>query len=310
MERGERGPNAMTGDTKERVDTETALRRHAHALCVDIGPRTLEGGGLTRAEAYIAGELAAMGHRVERQAYTARETQVANLVCRTGPPDSAVGGHYLVGAHYDTVPGTPGADDNASAVCVLLELARRLAERPPEVPLRLVAFTLEEPPAFMTRTQGSRVYTRRVREAGERVHGAAILEMVGYTSARQSYPAVLRWAGYPAAGDFIGIVGNLRSRGFGRRLLRGFRRNKALPAESIFVPFNGWILPPVRASDHASFWDRGWPGVMITDTAYFRNPHYHTPGDRIETLDFTFMARLVESLELGLSELAELAKGP
>ena len=126
--------------------------------------------------------------------------------------------------------------------------------------------------------------------------------MVGYTCPRQHYPLVLRWAGYPSQGNFIGIVGNWRSRRFGRTVLKGFRNNERLPVESLFVPLNGWILPATRLSDHASFWDAGWPALMITDTAFFRNPNYHLPSDTIDTLDFEFMAELVKSLELALAE--------
>jgi hypothetical protein len=135
------------------------------------------------------------------------------------------------------------------------------------------------------------------------VLGALILEMVGYTSRRQFYPFVSRWPGYPAQGNFIGIVGNWPSRRFGHAVLRGFRKNRSLPVEALFLPFDGWILPATRLSDHASFWDAGWPALMVTDTAFFRNPHYHLPSDRIDTLDFSFMAQLVESLELALFEL-------
>lgn len=282
-------------------DTEAELRRHARALCREIGERTLVGGGLARAERYIIEAFGDAGLAVERQAYPYGGAEVANLVCALGHGD---GNPVVVGAHYDTVPGTEGADDNASAVCVLLALARRLTARPPAIPVCLVAFTLEEPPAFGTPWQGSRVFTRRMREAGNRPRGAVVLEMVGYTAAEQDYPLVLAFARYPKTGDFIGITGNGRSRSLTRTLARGFRRNPGLPVETLTVPLKGGLLPEVRLSDHSSFWDAGWPAVMVTDTAFFRNPHYHTPGDRIETLDFGFMARLVDSLELALEELA------
>jgi len=226
---------------------------------------------------------------------------VANLIAKS-PGAEGASPYYVVGAHYDTVPSTPGADDNASAVAVMLELARRLSGKSLPAPVRFVAFTLEEPPAFTTRQQGSRVFVRECKRAGERIAAAVILEMVGYTCPRQNYPLVLRWAGYPSRGDFIGIVGNWRSRRFGRAVLKGFRNNQRLPVESLFVPFNGWVLPSTRLSDHASFWDAGWPALMITDTAFFRNPNYHLPSDTLDTLDFGFMARLVKSLELAVAE--------
>lgn len=280
---------------------EDRLKAHLRALTIEIGARSaFPGGGLAAAARYIREDFEAAGLVVAEEPYDYRGRTVANLVAR--PPGSAnASAYYVVGAHYDTVPGTPGADDNASAVAVMLELARRSAES--ALPLRFVAFTLEEAPAYMTGLQGSRVFVRMCAERGERVLGAAVLEMVGYTAPEQHYPMVLHWAGYPKTGDFIGIVGNWRSRRFGRSLLRGFRANPRLPVESLFVPLNGWVLPATRLSDHASFWDHGWPAVMITDTAFFRNPHYHRPGDTMRTLDIGFMAELVRSLELALAEL-------
>lgn len=279
------------------TDTEAELRRHAHALCRDIGARTLAGGGLARAEGYLVEAFGDAGLAVEREPYACGGAEVANLVCTPGEDGEEP---LVIGAHYDTVPGTEGADDNASAVCVLLALARRLAARPPAMPVCLVAFTLEEPPAFGTPWQGSRVFTRRMHAAGRRPRGAVVLEMVGYTAPAQDYPLLLALAGYPRTGDFIGIVGNRRSRSLTRTLAHGFRRNPELPVETLTVPLKGGLLPEVRLSDHSSFWDAGWPAVMVTDTAFFRNPHYHTPADRVETLDFGFMARLVDSLELAL----------
>jgi Zn-dependent M28 family amino/carboxypeptidase len=283
---------------------QDALAKHIEKLCVEIGPRSAsEPDKLAQAARYIRDIFEDAGLVVTEQTYPYRGRPVTNLIAAPPSADRA-GAYYLVGAHYDTVPGTPGADDNASGVAVVLELARRLGRRPPPVPVRLAAFTLEEPPNFMTRSQGSRVYLREVARRDERILGAIVLEMVGFTSPEQSYPLVLRWAGYPRQGNFIGIVGNLRSRRFARTVLTGFRRNAGLPAESLFVPFNGWILPATRLSDHASFWDRGWPAVMVTDTAFFRNPNYHTSRDRPETLDRAFMAELVTSLEHALDALA------
>ena len=287
---------------------EAALARHVRALAQDIGERSvLRGDGLDRARDYIRRTFEAAGLAVTEQPYEYRGRRVANLIADL--PGAGAGARSgtvptLIGAHYDTVLGTPGADDNASAVAVMLELAGRAAAKPPPVPLRFAAFTLEEPPTHATRDQGSRVFVRRMIESGESVAGAIILEMVGLTTAKQDYPVFLQWAGYPKTGDFIAIVGNRRSRAFGERVLAGMKRNPALPVESLFVWFNGWLLADTRLSDHAPFWDQGLPALMVTDTAYFRNPHYHGPGDRAETLDYAFMANLVRSLELALKELA------
>jgi Zn-dependent M28 family amino/carboxypeptidase len=280
-----------------------ALRGHVKALASDIGPRTpFAGDGLTRAAAYIQSAFEDAGLSVTEQPYEYYGQRVVNLLA-TIPITTGASAYYVVGAHYDTVATTPGADDNASAVAVMLELARRLPGANLRAPVRFVAFTLEEPPAFWTGHQGSRVFVRACRSKGDCVLGALILEMVGYTSPRQHYPFVSRWPGYPAQGNFIGVVGNWRSRRFGRAALKGFRNNGNLPVESLFLPFNGWILPATRLSDHASFWDVGWPALMVTDTAFFRNPNYHLPSDSIDTLDFSFMAQLVKSLELALLEL-------
>jgi hypothetical protein len=280
-----------------------SLRRHVSALAEEIGPRpALVGHGLLKAERYIRGAFADAGLVVEDQAYEYFGRKVANLIA--APPHAGTHPYYLIAAHYDSVPGTPGADDNASAVAVMLTLAERLRE--PPVPLRFAAFTLEEPPAFMTRHQGSRAFVRAAKRHGPKVKGAVVLEMVGYTAPEQHYPFFLKWAGYPAHGDFIGVIGNWRSRPLARAIARGLRRNPDLPVETLSVPFNGWPLPATRLSDHASFWDAGWPALMVTDTAFMRNPNYHRPSDRIETLDFDFMTELVKGLEFAVEELGGL----
>ena len=280
-----------------------ALSRHVRELSAEIGERSVvRGNGLDRAKVYVHSAFEAAGLTVTEQSYEYDGRRVANLIA--DPPGAAADATpYIIGAHYDSVIGTPGADDNASAVAVLLELARRTTARPPGVPLRFVAFTLEEPPTHATRHQGSRVFVKRLMQSGGRIAGAIILEMVGLTTAKQHYPLFLQWAGYPDAGNFIAVVGNRASKPWGERVLRGMRKNPALPVESLFVWFNGWILADTRLSDHAPFWDKGFPALMITDTAYFRNPNYHGPGDKPETLDYAFMARLIESLELALAEL-------
>ena len=295
---------AMAGEAIAKDELIAALRRHVRMLSAEIGERSvLRGDGLDRAEGYLRRAFQAAGLTVTEQTYQYAGRRVANIIADL-PGAPAGPAPHIVGAHYDTVIGTPGADDNASAVAVMLELARRAAANPPAAELRFVAFTLEEPPAFGTSHQGSRVFVRRLAEAGGGGSGAIILEMVGVTTPTQEYPVLLQWAGYPKTGDFIGVVGNRPSRAFGERVLSGMRRNPALPVESLFVWFNGWVLADTRLSDHASFWDRGFPALMVTDTAYFRNRNYHGPGDRAETLDYAFMAELVRSLGLALDGLA------
>ena len=283
------------------MDLEEALRRHVEVLTVEIGRRTpFPGDGLERARRYIHQTFEAAGLEVTAQAYDYQGHAVANLIAAL-PGMAGAARYYVVGAHYDTVPTTPGADDNASAVAVMLELARRLPDLDLAAPVKLVAFTLEEPPAYTTGHMGSRVFVRERKKAGDDVLGAIVLEMVGYTSPAQDYPLVLEWAGYPSEGNFIGIVGNGASQRFGRAVAAAFRANPGLPVETLFVPFDGHVLPATRLSDHASFWDAGWPALMVTDTAFFRNPNYHLPSDTIDTLDFGFMAELVDSLVLAVA---------
>lgn len=288
---------------RELAILRNALREHVNALAVDIGPRTpLNGDSLVRAANYIHSVFEEAGLTVREQNYQYYDQRVSNVLA-TAPKVAGASAYYLVGAHYDTVPDTPGADDNASAVGVMLELVKRVQQVRLTAPVLFAAFTLEEPPAYLTGHQGSRIFVRSCQSNGERVLGAIILEMVGYTAERQHYPYLPRWPGYSAEGNFIGIVGNWRSLRFGRAILRGFRKNHDLPTESLFLPFDGWLLPETRMSDHASFWDARLPALMVTDTAFFRNPNYHLPSDTIDTLDFTFMAKLVKSLELALLEL-------
>jgi Zn-dependent M28 family amino/carboxypeptidase len=280
-----------------------ALREHVNALAVDIGSRSpSEFDSLVRAANYVHSVFEDAGLPVREQEYQYYDQRVSNVLA-TIPATTGAPAYYVVGAHYDTVPSTPGADDNASAVAVMLELAGRLGQSSLRAPILFAAFTLEEPPAYLTGHQGSRIFVRSCQSNGDSVLGAIILEMVGYTAPRQHYPFLSRWPGYPAEGNFIGVIGNRRSWRFGRTVLRGFRRNRDLPVESLFLPFDGRILPETRLSDHASFWDAGLPALMVTDTAFFRNPNYHLASDTIDTLDFTFMAQLVRSLELALLEL-------
>jgi len=206
--------------------------------------------------------------------------------------------YYVVGAHYDTVPETRGADDNASAVAVMLELAQRLSYKRLKAPVLFAAFTLEEPPAYLTGHQGSRIFVRNCQTSGDRVLGAIILEMVGYTAPRQHYPYLARWPGYPAEGNFIGIIANWRPWRFGRAVLRGFRKNTDLPVESLFLPFNGRLLPETRLSDHASFWDAGLPGL------WSRIP----PSSAIRTITFpaTRLTPLISHSWLSWSKASNL----
>ena len=273
------------------------LEGHVRELSDTIGERSvLRGGGLAKARAYVRGAFEAAGLSVTEQTYAYEGRQVANLIAEL-PGTAKDADPYVIGAHYDTALGTPGADDNASSIAVMLELARRAMASPPRAPLRFVAFTLEEPPAFGSPQMGSHVFVKRLIKAGEKVAGAIVLEMVGMTAPKQHYPMFINLLGYPKTGNFIGVIGNRASKPFGQRIVRVMGGVSQMPVESLFVWFDGKILPDTRLSDHAVFWDHGIPALMVTDTAYFRNPNYHLPTDTADTLDYDFMAKLVRALE-------------
>ena len=294
---------AVKSDLIDLHATENNLKDHVETLTRTIGERSVARlWNLEKSADYIESFLRQVGPEPRREGYPFTSSRVDNIVA-----DLDFSGEkrktFLLGAHYDSVKGTVGADDNASAVAVQLEVARVLAELGGKTPLnrtlRLVFFALEEPPAFATRSMGSRVYARKAKANGERLDGMICLEMVGYTcreSGCQDYPFPLMFRKYPRTGDFIGIVGNYRSRKFTRELFEAFKKNEALPVITLTVPWSGYLMPNVRLSDHASFWDQGYKAVMITDTAFYRNPHYHRRSDTMETLDFAFMAQLVKSL--------------
>ncbi|NLI83287.1 MAG: M28 family peptidase [Deltaproteobacteria bacterium] len=279
------------------------LRRHVEQLTVRIGERSVRfPKSLASARDYVRQVYEDAGIPVQLRHYEWDGMEVANVIGRIELSASPTL-HYVVGAHYDSLEGTVGADDNASAIAVQLELARRLAslqgaERA-DLALTFVSFALEEPPVFMTEGMGSRIHAADAKRGGVRIDGMVCLEMVGYTCHEpgcQSYPFPLMFLNYPKRGDFIGIVGNLASRGLTHGLLHAFRQKASLPAVALAVPFNGWLLPSVRLSDHVSFWDHGYPAVMITDSAFYRNPYYHTRGDTMEKLDYAFMERVVDGL--------------
>jgi Zn-dependent M28 family amino/carboxypeptidase len=286
-------------------ETRQALKEHVHALTATIGERSVVvPKNLLKAQRYIASSYESLGLPVEIEPFRYYDLPVANVVARI-EPETPPSKRYLLGAHYDSVQGTVGADDNAGAVAVLLETARGLAslkrQQRLSVAVKCVAFALEEPPVFSTRFQGSKVHAAGMRQRAEMLDGMLCLEMVGYTCKEkgcQHYPFPLRFMGYPRQGDFMGIVGDFASRGLTRSILESFKKNPALPAISLTVPFSGWLMPAIRLSDHASFWDNGYRAVMITDTAFFRNPHYHLPSDTADTLDYDFMTELVRSLIL------------
>lgn len=206
----------------------------------------------------------------------------------------------ILGAHYDAVPGTPGADDNATGVAALLELARSLAQQPARYPIQLIAFDLEEYGML-----GSQDYAQALFQAQQPVRLMLSLEMLGYCSQEpnsQRYPSPLLKAIYPNQGNFIGLIGNLPTLPDLLHLSHHIRR-AGVPSRWLPAGMKGQILQATRLSDHSPFWDRGYRAIMVTDTAFMRNPHYHKASDRIETLDLDFLTGTCLGLIRGLQTL-------
>jgi Zn-dependent M28 family amino/carboxypeptidase len=279
----------------DRREIRQHLEAHLRFLSVELGERSVyRPANLQAAQDYVFQKFAALGYEPRRQTYVYLRQQVSNIVAGEEKPS----GYYLLGAHYDTVSGTPGADDNASGVAVLLEVARLARHLKLPAAWAFAAFTCEEPPAYFTPYMGSRVYAKRAKSLRHRILGMLGLEMVGYYSrdpGSQSLPLALRFMGYPTTGDFICLVSDRRSRPLMERLAAAIKGG-GLPAVTLAVPLGGHILPEVRLSDHANFWDEGYPAVMLTDTAFMRNPHYHGPGDVMAHLDLDDMTELTLGL--------------
>jgi Zn-dependent M28 family amino/carboxypeptidase len=283
----------------DRELTIENLRRHVDRLAGLIGPRHVgKPKALVAAALLIENEFRAAGYDVERQPYVASGASVENLVAEL--PGSRRRDEILIlGAHYDTIPETPGADDNASAVAVLIEVVRLLHEFRPQRTIRFVSFPCEEPPHFHTGEMGSQIYARRCRERNENIVGMLCLEMVGYFSTQagsQQIPDSLpRWSRtfLPTRGDFLAAVGNLRSWRLLWQFRRGFKRATQLPLLSLALPER---IHEIRLSDNSSFWDQGYPSLMLTDTSFLRNPHYHRQSDTPETLDYERMAEVVSGV--------------
>ncbi len=252
--------------------------------------------GLDKAAAYVAEGLAATGCDLVEQPYTLDRVEYRNVVCSFGPENAP---RVVVGAHYDVAgDSNPGADDNASGVAGILELARLIGAARPDLRHRidLVAFTLEEPPHFRSEDMGSYVYARSLRRAGVRLKLMISVEMIGYFSdaiGSQTFPIdALSWF-YPETGNFIAVVGRAFDRSLVARTKALMAAGRKLPVYSINAP---GFVPGIDFSDHWSFWQHDYPAVMVTDTAFFRNPNYHRPTDRPETLDYRRMALTVDGL--------------
>ncbi len=283
------------------VGEATRIAANARRIVAELSERFPSRNGLNPpalhgAAHYVECQFRALGLETVSQEYITHDVPVRNIavVKQGSDPDAA---SLVVGAHYDSVIGTPGADDNASGVAALIELARLLKEFPNRRTIHLVAFTHEEPPYFYTRQMGSRRYARHLRKGNENVLVMLSLEMLGYASEtmKQLYPfPLLRLLGrYPRFGNYIALVGNLRSQGMVRRITTEMRKSTSIGIERLSAP---GFLPPLFLSDHSSFWRNGYRAVMVTDTAFLRNPNYHTPDDTAEKLNYGFLAEVVLGL--------------
>lgn len=274
---------ALAARAHRRVETLASL----HPARSGVYPNRL-----ARAADYIEQEFRSLGCTVQAQRFRVQQDEFRNLVVELpGHRDSPA---IVIGAHYDTVIGTPGADDNASGVAGLLELAALLQRNALRHSIIFVAYANEEPPYFHSAHMGSRHHARFLKESGRHVRLMIALEMLGYAhdGLRQRYPfpGLRRLGGYPEKGNFIAVVGNLHTRKLTRFVRDAMRDGSHIGVESLSAP---GFIPPLFLSDHASYWKYGFPAVMITDTAFLRNPHYHQPSDTADTLNFTFLAEVI-----------------
>ena len=287
---------------EERV-LEQALRSHVITLAGEIGERNLfHADKLVQAAEYIRTTFQHAGYEVSEQEYRVSGQACLNIeveVNGTTRPEEIV----LVGAHYDSVKGSPGANDNGTGVAAVLALAEGLAASHPSRTIRFVAFANEEPPFFQSHQMGSRVYAKRSRERGEQIRLMVSLETIGYyteEAGSQSYPFPLQLI-YPREGNFIAFVSNTDNGPWVRKTVESFRRHTQFPSEG--AALFGW-LPGVGWSDHWAFWKENFPAVMVTDTALFRDPYYHTAKDTPDHIHYEHLARVVSGLQSVILDIA------
>jgi hypothetical protein len=293
------GPPLSSGET----EIHDQLQRHVSMLAGVIGERNVwHDDTLEKAASYIRSVLEETGYAVKTQPFTSRGLTLENLEVEL-PGSTLADEIIVVGAHYDSVEGSPGANDNASGVAALLELARLFSGTTPLRTLRFVAFANEEAPFFYTNEMGSRQYAGHAKRQDEQVVAMISLETLGSytdTPGSQRYPFPFNLA-YPDTGNFVGFVGNLASRTLVRRVIGTFRETTPFPSEGVAAP--SWI-EGIHWSDQWAFWEEGYPAIMVTDTALFRYVPYHTAADTPEQLDYPALARVTSGLQQVVAELA------
>lgn len=288
--------------TEEERVIAANLRLHVAAIA-GREHNFLKAAELEAAAQYIEKALAGSGLAVATQRFLSGPAEVRNIEVEVRGSARA-SDIIIVGAHYDSAPGAPGANDNGSGVAAVIELARLFAADKPARTLRFVAFVNEEPPFYRSEAMGSRHYARRSKERREDIRAMFSLETIGYYSDRpgsQRYPFPLGFF-YPSTGNFIAFVSNLSSRSLLHEAIASFRVHGGIPSEAVAAP--AWV-PGVDWSDHWSFWREGWPALMVTDTAPYRYFHYHTAQDTPDKVDYERVARVVTGLRGMLRELAQ-----
>jgi Zn-dependent M28 family amino/carboxypeptidase len=288
----------------EEIELRAELKSDVQTLAGEIGERNMARyPQLNAAADFIEGSFSRAGLHPRRDSYEVRGQACHNIEAEIpGTRPNVV----LIGAHYDSVFGSPGANDNGSGVAALLALARRFAGKPAQQTLRFVAFVNEEPPYFLTEQMGSFVYAGRCKARGDRISAMISLETIGYFSDAphsQTYPAPGLGVFYPTVGNFIGFVSNVHSRALLRRSIALFRKHATIPSEGAALPS---FVPGVSWSDQWAFWQHGYPGIMITDTAPFRYPHYHSATDTPDKLDYDRFALVVSGMQKVIQELDKL----
>jgi Peptidase family M28 len=296
----------------DEVTLREELRADVQKLAGEIGERNMRHyPQLNAAADFIENSFSRAGLHPRRDSYELHGQACHNIEAEIPGTHPEI---ILIGAHYDSVFSSPGANDNGSGVAAMLALARRFANRQPErrltqTPyrtLRFVAFVNEEPPYFLSGEMGSLVYARRCKERGEKISAMISLETIGYFSDApnsQIYPSRALGTFYPTVGNFIGFVSNVHSRTLLRRAIALFREHAKLPSEGAALP---WFIPGVSWSDQWSFWKNGYPGIMVTDTAPFRYPYYHSADDTPDKLDYDRFALVVSGMEKVIEGLDKL----
>lgn len=291
--------------SKPEQELSERLKKHVVFLAETLGQRNhWYPEAYDKAAEAIDKEFKDQGWSTQSQTYSVNNKTARNIIAEL-PGQTRPQEILVIGAHYDSCRGTPGANDNASGVAALLELGRMLkaSKQPFARTLRLVAFANEEPPFFWTKAMGSLVYARACKKRGDKIVGMISLETMGYFSEQegsQQYPFPFNTI-YPSKGHFIGFVGDMNSRSMVREMVGKFREHAAFPSEGVAAPKT---TPGIGWSDHWSFWQIGVPAVMVTDTAPFRYRHYHRKTDTPEKLDYERMARILKGLEKVVVDLA------